>query len=149
MHLTKCQWIYLTGGIMRQPTLLTHSSWPWRKDTVLRSPDFSAPFIIVVDTSKKRGVGAVLCQLDEKGNEGPIEYASPPTTEAHRKFGITHLEGLGVCWTVKRWRRYLFGSVGIIITNHKSLQALSNAAKGFDSPRGKKPGANRERSARL
>ena len=36
---------------------------------------------------------------------------------------------------MKRWRRYLFGSVGIVITDHKSLKALSNAAKEFDSPR--------------
>ena len=89
----------------------------------------------MIDTSKKRGVGAVLCQLDENGNECPIEYASTPITDAQRKFGISHLEGFGVCWAVKRWRRYLFGSVGIVITDHKSLKALSDAAKEFDSPR--------------
>jgi hypothetical protein len=106
------------------------------QDTVLRFPDFSAPFIIIiVDTSKKRGVGAVLCQLDEDGNECPIEYASTPITDAQRKFGISHLEGFGVCWAVKRWRRYLFGSVGIVITDHKSLKALTNPQKDFDSPR--------------
>ena len=75
------------------------------QDTVLRFPDFSAPFIIVVDTSKKRGVGAVLCQLDEKGNECPIEYASTPITDAQRKFGISHLERRFITrWFRRVWR---------------------------------------------
>ena len=105
------------------------------QDTILRFPDFDAPFIIVVDTSRKTGVGAVLCQLDEQGNECPIEYASTPLTDAQRAFGISHLEGFGVCWAVKRWRRFLFGSVGIVITDHKSLKSLTNLQKDFDSPR--------------
>ena len=105
------------------------------QDTVLRFPDFSSPFILIVDTSRKRGVGAVLCQLDEQGRECPIEYASTTLTTAQKKYGITHLEGFGVCWAVKRWRRYLFGSVGIVVSDHSSLKALTNADKDFDSPR--------------
>ena len=102
---------------------------------MLRFPDFSSPFIIIVDTSRKRGVGAVLCQLDEQGRECPIEYASTTLTAAQKKYGITHLEGFGVCWAVKRWRRYLFGSVGIVVSGHNSLKALTNADKDFDSRR--------------
>ena len=104
------------------------------QDIVLRFPGFSAPFIIIVDTSKKRGVGVVLCQLDEEGDECPLDYASTPITDAQRKFGISNLEGFGVCWAVKRWHRYLLGSVGIVITDHKSLNALTNPQRDFDSP---------------
>ena len=39
---------------------------------ILHLPDFSKPFIVQVDASE-RGVGAMLCQTDDEGQEHPIE----------------------------------------------------------------------------
>ena len=105
------------------------------QDTVLRFPDFDQPFIIIVDTSRKKGVGAVLCQLDEDDIERPIEYASTNITDRQREMGISHLEGFGVCWAVKKWRRFLFGSVGVVTTDHSCLRSLVNPDKEFEDAR--------------
>ena len=42
---------------------------------VLRSPDFSRPFVLQTDASN-RGVGAVLSQRDEEGEKHPVGYFS-------------------------------------------------------------------------
>ena len=42
---------------------------------ILRSPDFSRPFLLQTDASD-RGVGAVLSQLDDEGTDHPIAYYS-------------------------------------------------------------------------
>ena len=42
---------------------------------ILQSPDFSCPFILQTDASD-RGVGAVLTQKDEHGEEHPVCYYS-------------------------------------------------------------------------
>ena len=42
---------------------------------VLKSPDFSQPFILQTDASE-RGVGAVLSQEDNMGKDHPVAYYS-------------------------------------------------------------------------
>ena len=42
---------------------------------ILRSPDFTRPFVLQTDASD-RGVGAVLSQLDDEGQEHPVAYFS-------------------------------------------------------------------------
>ena len=42
---------------------------------VLRSPDFTKPFLVQTD-AYERGVGAVLSQLDDDGNDYPVSYYS-------------------------------------------------------------------------
>ena len=54
---------------------------------VLQSPNFSNPFILQTDASD-RGVGAVVSQLDDQGDDHPIAYFSRkllPREEHHQK----------------------------------------------------------------
>ena len=85
---------------------------------VLKFPDFSKPFVGIVDASKGF-LGGCLAQLDENGIEQPVAYASTPLTDAQRRYGIIDKEGLGVVWFTKRFRKCLLSSTGnVIITDH-------------------------------
>jgi hypothetical protein len=92
---------------------------------VLRSPDFTKPFMVLTDCSAY-AMGAVLCQLDEEGVEHPVCYASCTLSEAQVKYGITDREGLAVTWAVRLWRHYLHGNQGgaVVLTDHSALTSL-------------------------
>ena len=56
----------------------------------------------------------------------PIAYASRTLLKHERSYGITELEGLGVVWTVKHFRAYLYGHPCIVYTDHEALKSLLN-----------------------
>lgn len=58
---------------------------------VLRNPDFSRKFYIQCDASSQ-GVGGVLFQIDDEGNEHPISYMSAKLNKAQRNYSVTELE---------------------------------------------------------
>ena len=64
---------------------------------VLRFPDFSKPFIVLVDATggfgeATGGYGACLAQMDDSGHERPIAYASTALNSVQQKFGSTQAE---------------------------------------------------------
>ena len=101
---------------------------------VLAFPDFSRPFIILVDASKTQ-VGGCLAQLDDKGVERPIAYFSTCLTTAQRNYGITDKEGLGVILATRKFRSYIAHSGCVVITDHSALTSLRNPRKEFKNDR--------------
>ena len=101
---------------------------------LLRFPDHTAPWIILVDTSRK-AMGAPLCQLDDNGVECPVEYASSNLSKCEKNYGISDLEGAGVCWAVRRWSHLIRGNVCILVTDHSALQCLVQPSKQFKNGR--------------
>ena len=87
---------------------------------ILRSPDFSRPFIVFTDASGF-AIGAILSQVDDKGDEYVCFYASRLLKGAELQYGITEKECLAVVWAVKQFRVYLHGSKFTIVTNHNAL----------------------------
>ncbi|GJU57013.1 putative reverse transcriptase domain-containing protein [Tanacetum coccineum] len=86
---------------------------------ILTLPEGSEDFIAYCDTSKKKGLGAVLI-LREK----VISYASRQL-EIHEKNYTTHDLELGaVVFALKIWRHYLYGTKCTVFTDHKSLQHI-------------------------
>lgn len=77
---------------------------------VLSYPDFDKQFQICVDASGL-GIGAVLFQNFD-GKERPIAFASRPLSEIEKrrhKDSATEKEMLGIIWSVKHFRQYLYG----------------------------------------
>lgn len=97
-------------------TLLTTSP-------VLITPNYSKPFYIRCDASTE-GVGGVLFQKSEEGDEHPIAYVSKKLNETQKKYTITELECLAALVSIKKFRPYVEGQDFTLITDHASLKWL-------------------------
>ncbi|GJV78000.1 putative reverse transcriptase domain-containing protein [Tanacetum coccineum] len=85
---------------------------------ILALPEGSKDFVVYCDTSHK-GLGDVLLQ-----REKVIAYASRQL-KVHEKNYTTHDLELGlVVFTLKIWRRYLYGTRRTVFTDYKSLQHI-------------------------
>lgn len=90
---------------------------------VLTHPDFSKPFLVQCDASLT-GVGSVLCQVGEDGQEHPIAFMSKKLNAAQRNYSVTELECYAAVLSVKKFRPYIEGMKFTIITDHASLKWL-------------------------
>lgn len=90
---------------------------------VLRRPDWSKRFIIHTDWSCQ-GIGAVLAQLDDEGNEYVVEYASRSCNPAESNYSSYEGECLALWWAIGRFRYYIFGREFTVVSDHKPLEWL-------------------------
>ena len=90
---------------------------------VIKSPDFDRPFILQTDASD-RGIGAVLSQTDEAGDEHPIAFYSRKLLPREEKYATVEKECLAIKLSVQAFRVYLLGKPFVIQTDHRSLQWL-------------------------
>lgn len=90
---------------------------------VLSHPDFSKPFVIQCDASKT-GVGGVLYQLDDAGEEHPIAFMSRKLNSAQQNYNVTEQECLAAVLSLKKFRGYVEGMPFKIVTDHASLKWL-------------------------
>jgi len=90
---------------------------------VVNHPDFSRRFYMQCDASDT-GVGAVLFQLDDQGNERPIESFSQKLNKCQKNYSVTEKECLAAILGVKRFRPYVESMPFTIITDHASLKWL-------------------------
>lgn len=101
-------------------------SWPAEAEDAfqqLTHPDFSRQFVIQCDASGS-GIGSVLFQLSDEGEEHPIAYFSNKLNSAQRNYSVTELECLAAVLSIKKFRAYIEGSRFKIITDHASLKWL-------------------------
>ena len=87
---------------------------------LLRSPDFSRPFILQTDASE-RGVGAVLSQRSDQGEEHPIAYFSKKLQPREEKYSTIEKECLAIKVAPHAFRTYLIGRQFTVETDHRSL----------------------------
>ncbi|KAH8342261.1 hypothetical protein KR074_002587, partial [Drosophila pseudoananassae] len=90
---------------------------------VLQTPDFEKPFFIHCDASKT-GVGGVLVQKSEAGDELPIAFVSKKLNKAQRNYTVTEQECLAALVSIKKFRAYVEGLEFTVITDHASLKWL-------------------------
>lgn len=90
---------------------------------ILINPDYTRPFFIRCDASTQ-GVGGVLYQKSNEGDEFPISFMSQKLNGAQRNYNVTELECLAAVLSVKKFRPYIEGHDFTIITDHSSLKWL-------------------------
>ena len=85
-------------------------------------PKFPAPFVIDTDASET-ALGAVLSQIID-GEERPIAFVSRVLSKTELNYATTKREALGNVQAMQWFRSYIYGSQGIVRTDHTSLQWL-------------------------
>ena len=90
---------------------------------VLTAPDHGKPFILSTDASGV-GVGGVLEQATDDGEVKPVAFFSKKLLDREKKYGITELEALALCKSVKHFAAYLLGNKTTVWTDHKALQFM-------------------------
>ena len=98
---------------------------------ILVFPDSSKPFILDTDASDF-GIGAVLSQVDDDGQERVVAYASRTLSKAERNYSVTRKELLAMVTFISHFRQYLLGRTFTLRTDHSSLTWLRN----FKQPEG-------------
>lgn len=96
-------------------------------DLVLRFPDFDKAmnepakrFVIITDASKV-GLGAVLCQPDDKKFLRPVYFASRSCNSAESRYSPTELEALGLKFAAGKFAQFIIGMPVRVLTDHKAL----------------------------
>ncbi|GFW75310.1 retrovirus-related Pol polyprotein from transposon 297 [Trichonephila clavipes] len=91
---------------------------------VLYAPNFVREFIVQTDASNA-GMGAVLTQLTEQGEELPILYLSKKFSEVEKRYCMTEKECASIVFAIKRLHYYLDGNSFLVMTDHNPLVWLN------------------------
>ncbi|GFV42473.1 retrovirus-related Pol polyprotein from transposon 17.6 [Trichonephila clavipes] len=91
---------------------------------VLYAPNFEREFIVETDASNA-GMGAVLTQLTEQGEEHPILYLSKKFSEVEKRYCTTEKECASIVFAIKRLHYYLDGNSFLVMTDHNPLVWLN------------------------
>ena len=124
------------------------NAWQILKDrlceaTALAHPDPSKPYILRVDSSRRKGVGAGLHQLQEDGKLRPILFLSRLLTPAERRYGICEIETCGMVWALKKLMHLLDHQDIYVYTDHNAI------VQSFTDAQGKPKGTDRLMQWRL
>ncbi|GFV93488.1 retrovirus-related Pol polyprotein from transposon 297 [Trichonephila clavipes] len=91
---------------------------------ILYAPNFEREFIVQTDASNA-GIGAVLTQLTEQGEEHPILYLSKKFSEVEKRYCTTEKECASIVFAIKRLHYYLDGNSFLVMTDHNPLVWLN------------------------
>ena len=92
---------------------------------MLAYPQLDQPFILQTDASDL-GLGAFLTQLDSRGFERLIWYASRSLSDREKAYSTTEKEALAVVLGTDHFRPQLLGRMFTIITDKSALRWLNS-----------------------
>ena len=91
---------------------------------VLRNTDFDRPFVLQTDASD-HGVGAVLSQVDDAGEEHPVTFYSRKLLPREERYSTIEKECLVIKLGMQACKVYLLGRHFTVQTDHRSLEWLN------------------------
>lgn len=86
--------------------------------------DPNLPIRIYTDASMQ-GIGAVLKQTQQNGEEKPCAYFSKKLSDAQKKKKAIYLECLAIKEAIKYWQIWLIGKKFTVFSDHKPLEKMN------------------------
>ena len=96
---------------------------------ILIFPDYNREFILDTDASKD-GIGAVLSQVQDSGEEKVVAYASRILSKPERKYCVTRQELLAVITFIKHFRYYIPPGTTFYPENRSQLTQIASKLQG-------------------
>ena len=90
---------------------------------VLRCPDSKLPFVLQTDASAQ-GIGAVLSQRDNQGEEHPVAFYSRKLLPRETRYSSIEKECLAIVSALRHFAVYLVGRHFTVETDHQALRFL-------------------------
>ena len=101
---------------------------------VLTFPDPRKTFHVFTDGAiggerEPGGLGAVLCQKNEKGILHPVAYASRSLQNNEKNYSAFLIEMSAIVFAIQHWHTYLYGRFFYVHCDHKPIEKLSTVHK--------------------
>ena len=92
---------------------------------ILQGPDYSKEFVLHTDASNV-GIGAVLSQLNEDGEDRPVAYFSRKLLPREKNFAAVDKGCLAIVDGIRHFQVYLTGVKFEVVTDHQCLKYLDS-----------------------
>ena len=96
---------------------------------VLMHHDTKLPIRLAGDASNY-GIGSVLSQVDAKGQEHPIAFASRTLSACEKNYSQVEKEALSLIFGIRKFHKYVYGRHFTLMTDHRPLTALFGPKSG-------------------
>ena len=124
------------GGILNDKALKAFNELKTAlcSEPVVAYPRKDRPYSLIVDaatgnTEQEGGMGAILCQLDEKSNYRVIAYASRALAKHEKNYTPFLLEMMAGVWAMGHFDNHLRGRKFTLFSDHRPLENLATVHK--------------------
>jgi len=124
------------GGILNDKALKAFNELKTAlcSEPVVAYPRKDRPYSLIVDAAtgnaeQEGGMGAILCQQDEKNNYRVIAYASRALVKHEKNYTPFLLEMMAAVWAMGHFDSYLRGRAFTLFSDHRPLENLATVHK--------------------
>ena len=124
------------GGILNEKALKAFNELKTAlcSEPVVAYPRKDRPYSLIVDAAtgnmeQEGGMGAILCQLDEKSNYRVIAYASRALAKHEKNYTPFLLEMMAGVWAMGHFDSHLRGRKFTLFSDHRPLENLATVHK--------------------